>query len=163
MYLMKYTVSCWWTNRYKLLACISTNSTTLRGNKEQAWVAVKEAARPSCGRSTVYQHMHSWFPPALLCLCSNGSNCERSISDTHNTWRVRTKDCTIVVVSEAHSHEVFGWAVVIHLVTPENTHHFFKDKSMSRCCFFTTVKKVALAGPDRIKLAPQWAMNPHTM
>ncbi len=30
-------------------------------------------------------------------------------------------DLTNVVVCEAHSHEVFGWAVVIHLVTPENT------------------------------------------
>lgn len=30
-------------------------------------------------------------------------------------------DLTNVVVCEAHSHEVFGRAVVIHLVTPVNT------------------------------------------
>lgn len=31
-------------------------------------------------------------------------------------------DLTNVIVCEAHSHEVFGWAVVIHLVTSVKIH-----------------------------------------
>lgn len=41
------------------------------------------------------------------------------------TSKAATKSCTVVVVREAHGHEVLGRAVVVHLVTPENHNFFF--------------------------------------
>lgn len=47
------------------------------------------------------------------------------------TGKAAKKGSTVVVVREAHGHEVLGGAVVVHLVTPENNEMLFTNQTES--------------------------------
>lgn len=64
----------------------------------------------------------SLFPVAIVFMLEQ---MHTSLRDCMTTSKAVKTSFTVVVVREAHGHEVFGWAVVVHLVTPENNKCFF--------------------------------------
>lgn len=129
--LMQWTVPQRYANHSKLPACISIDATTaiMQPHKVSVHVCVcVVAARENTGpvsesalRSDIHLNMRSWISFAV-------SGNFDSLRRKDDTTDIKCEDereiefeLTAVVVCEAHSHEVFGRAVVIHLVTSVNT------------------------------------------
>lgn len=130
--LMQCTVSKWCTNHSALPACISKKKKvpSCKPTKQQHFLlqekpqgeAVVVTLAPTRASQMNTEHHCCANVPAHESLtrvtCMTDPGCEEETD-----WI----GCTSVVVCEAHSHEVFGWAVVIHLVTSVSTQHFVRD------------------------------------